>query len=42
MSILAMTPRVGLTARSASHATAAAAQSGFTITSPAEAALVPC
>src|SRR5438105_3433526 len=42
VSIVAMTPRDGATARSASPNPPIAAQSGFTLTSPAEGSLVPC
>src|SRR3989442_3144034 len=41
VSIAAMTPRHGATARSAVHF-APVAQSGFTLTSPADGSLVPC
>ncbi len=42
VSITALTPRHGATAHSTAHTAPIAAQSGFTITSPAAGALVPC
>src|SRR2546425_12648125 len=42
VSILAITTRYAATVHSAAHVTSVAAQTGFTITSPAEGSLVPC
>src|SRR5438128_7884674 len=42
VSILAITTRYAATVHSAAHVTSVAAQTGFTIMSPAEGSLVPC